>query len=414
MIHEAVAETSRFENYTEAVVIWSPLLYRCENTKLDHKVAQLDVYTPSDMRAPGAVWGLYALESAMDELAVKLGMDPVELRLKNYTDKDAETGHPFSSKNLRECYRAAAERFGWAKRNPQPRSMRDGDMLAGWGMAGGIWEAMQFPASAKAVLTANGKLNVASATEDIGTGTYTAMTQIAADALGVPIEDVSFQLGDSSFPDAPVEGGSFTVASVGSAVKAACEKLRDKLFAAAKASPSEKASMADLMRRARLDRIEEQAALKPDGKREKFACYAHTAIFAEVKVDPELGTIRVTRVVTAVAGGRVINPKTARSQILGGIVWGIGMALEEESVMDQAFGRFMNHSLAEYHVPVNADIRELEVIFVEEKDDIVNPLGAKGLGEIGEVGVGAAIANAVFHATGKRIRDLPITSDKLL
>src|SRR5262245_20500598 len=228
IIHKAIAETSRFEDYSETVAHWSAMLYRCENVRLEYKLAQLDVYTPIDMRAPGATWGLYALESAMDELAYELGVDPLELRLKNYADEDQSKKKPYSSKELRECYRQGAEKFGWSRRNHEPRSMKevgkDGDQLIGWGMATGVWEAMQMTASANAVLTADGTLKVGSATADIGTGTYTIMTQIAAETLGLPIEKVTFELGDSSLPQAPVEGGSFTAASVGTAVKAVCDK----------------------------------------------------------------------------------------------------------------------------------------------------------------------------------------------
>lgn len=439
VIHEAVSETSRFEDYVETVVDWSGLLYQCDDVRLDHRVAPLDLYTPLDMRAPGAVWGLYALECAMDELAVALRVDPVELRLRNYAARDQNEDRPFSSKELRACYQQGAERFGWARRNPEPRSMRDGEALVGWGMAGGVWEAMHEKASARAVLTADGRLTVGSATEDIGTGTYTVMTQIAAEMMGLPLSNVTFKLGDSSLPKAPVEGGSFTVSSVGSAVSAVCEKLRARLLRLARkisgsplagadlddvifadgairlrSDPSRAVSLTDALRRGKLDAIEEEATTRPRASQKRHSRYTHSAVFAEVKVDPDFGTIRVTRVVSAVAGGRVLNPKTARSQVLGGLVWGIGTALEEESVIDQAFGRFMNHNLAEYHVPVNADVHDLEVLFVEEHDEIVNPLGAKGLGEIGVVGVAAAIANAVFHATGRRVRDLPITLDKLL
>jgi xanthine dehydrogenase YagR molybdenum-binding subunit len=444
LIHTAFAETSGFEDYTEQVVNWSGMLYRCDNARFEHKVAQLDVYTPIDMRAPGATWGVYAIECAMDELAYKLEIDPLELRLKNYSDKDQNQDKPYSSKELRECYRQGAEKFRWSKRNPSPGSMKgegqDGDHLIGWGMATGAWEAMRFPAGAKAVLTADGKLNVSSATADIGTGTYTIMTQIAAETLGLPIENVTFALGDSSLPEAPVEGGSFTAASVGTAVKVVCDAVRVKLSELAQKvekSPlagarledlvfsdgrislsgdaSKFVSITDAMRHGGVSRIEEVAGASPDEqKQSQYAHNIHSAIFAEVKVDQDLGVIQVTRVVSAVAAGRILNPKTARSQVMGGIVWGIGSALEEETVMDQNFGRFINHNLAEYHVPVNADIHEIDVIFVEEKDSIVNPLGVKGLGEIGVVGVAAAIANAVFHATGKRIRSLPITLDKLL
>jgi xanthine dehydrogenase YagR molybdenum-binding subunit len=440
LIHTALAETSRFEDYTEQVVHWSGMLYQCDNARFEHKVAQLDVYTPIDMRAPGATWGVYAIECAMDELAYKLGIDPLELRLKNYAEKDQNQDKPYSSKELRECYRQGAEKFGWSRRNPSPGAMQDGDRLIGWGMATGVWEAMRFAAGAKAVLTADGKLKVSSATADIGTGTYTIMTQIAAETLGLPIENVTFELGDSSLPEAPVEGGSFTAATVGPAVKVVCDAVRVKLSELAQKvekSPltgarledlvfsdgrislsgdaSKFVSITDAMRHGGVSSIEEEAGASPDEqKQSQYAHNTHSAIFAEVKVDQDLGVIQVTRVVSAVAAGRILNPKTARSQVMGGIVWGIGSALEEESVMDQNFGRFINHNLAEYHVPVNADTHEIDVIFVEEKDSIVNPLGVKGLGEIGIIGVAAAIANAVFHATGKRIRKLPITLDKLL
>jgi xanthine dehydrogenase YagR molybdenum-binding subunit len=439
LIHEALAETSHFEEYSENVVGWSGLLYQCDNVKFDHKVAQLDVYTPIDMRAPGAAWGVYALECAMDELAYKLGTDPLALRLKNYAEKDQNENKPFSSKELRECYRQGAEKFGWAKRTPAPRSMRKGNKLIGWGMATGAWEAQQRKASAKAVLTLDGKLTVGSATADIGTGTYTVMSQIAADTLGVPIEDVTFKLGDSSLSESPVEGGSWTAATIGSAVKAACNGICEKVFTQARKmegsplagakladvtfadgqirlqrDPSQAVSLTDAMRHGNVNSVEEETSAKPDAKQSQYSRYVHSAVFAEVEVDEDLGVILVTRVVSAVAAGRVINPKTARSQVMGGIVWGIGMALEEESVIDQHFGRIMNHNLAEYHVPVNADVRDIDVIFVEEHDTIVNPLGVKGLGEIGLVGVAAAITNAVFHATGKRVRSLPITLDKVL
>lgn len=409
--HEAIAETSRFEDFTETVVNWSTTLYRCDNVSVDHKLVKLDLYTPMDMRAPGATWGVYALECAMDELAAKLDMDPLELRLKNYAEKDQNEDTPFSSKELRACYRQGAERFGWARRNPAPRSMREGHALIGWGMATAVWEAMQEEASARAVLTADGRLTVSSATADIGPGTYTVMTQIAAETLGLPIEKVTFVLGDSSLPKAPVEGGSFTAASVGSAVKAACDKVRRRLNRLRADGDGE---LTDVMRAAGVASIDERATAKPSKKQEGYALNTHAAVFAEVRVDEELGTVRVSRVVSAVAAGRILNPKTARSQIVGGIVWGIGMALQEDSVMDHAFGRFMTHNLADYHVPVNADVHEVDVIFVDEHDEVVNPLGVKGVGEIGLVGVGAAIANAVYHATGTRVRDLPITLDTLL
>jgi xanthine dehydrogenase YagR molybdenum-binding subunit len=414
LTHEVIAETSRFEQFTETVADWSGMLYRCDNVAFSHKLVPLDVYTPMDMRAPGAAWGLYALECAMDELAVALAMDPLELRLKNYAEKDQNEDTPFSSKELRECYRQGAERFGWARRNPVPRSTRRGHTLIGWGMATGVWEAMQMEASARAVLTADGMLRVSSATADIGPGTYTVMTQIAAETLGMPMEHVAFELGDSSLSKAPVEGGSFTVASVGSAVKLACEKVRRRLDEAKKKHGSRAVSMTDIMREASLDTIDEKATARPSKKREERAHYAHTAVFAEVEVDEDFGTVRVTRVVSAVAAGRILNPKTARSQIVGGIVWGIGMALEEESLLDPRFARFVNTTLSEYHVPVNADVPAIDIQLIEEQDELVSPVGAKGAGEIGITGAAAAVCNAVYHATGKRVRELPILLDKLL
>jgi xanthine dehydrogenase YagR molybdenum-binding subunit len=417
LVHEAIAETSRFEDFTETVVNWSGILYHCDNVAFDHRVVPLDVYTPMDMRAPGAAWGVYALECAMDELAVRLAVDPMELRLRNYAERDETTGKPFSSKELRACYRQGADRFGWTRRDPRPRSMRDGDALVGWGMAGGIWEAMQESATARAVLTADGTLTVSAATADIGTGTYTIMTQIAAETLGLPLEAVTFQLGDSHLPAAPIEGGSWTAASVGSAVKAACEKVRERVAALARRldgpAPDGGVPLTEIMRRSGVGTLREEATTEPSPRHQDYALYTHSAVFAEVHVDEALGTVRVTRVVSAVAGGRVLNPKTARNQIVGGIVQGIGMALHEESVLDHALGRFMTRHLADYHIPVHADVPDVDVIFVDERDEIVNPLGAKGLGEIGLVGVAAAIANAVHHATGRRVRDLPITLDKL-
>lgn len=440
LYHDAMSETSQFEDYTEVVVNWGGMLYPTENVKMDYKLVSLDVYTPLDMRAPGGVTGMHALEVAMDELAYSLGMDPLQLRLKNYTDEDHNEKRPYSSKELRACFRQGAERFGWASRNPEPRSMRKDHNLIGWGMATGIWEANQMPARAEAVLMVNGKLRVSSATADIGTGTYTIMTQIAADTLGMPISDVLFKLGDTDLPIAPISGGSWTAATIGSAVQEACQAVGKTLLKLAKKMPDspfkgtkwEEVEFVDKHLRLKNEpdiaiplqtlvdqnggkAVRETVSSLPNAlKLKNYTRAVHSAVFVEVMVDEELGTVKVTRAVSAIAGGRILNPKTARSQILGGMVWGISKALHEESVLDHNFGRFMNHNLAEYHVSVNADIHDLDVIFVEEHDEIVNALGIKGLGEIGIVGMPAAVANAVFHATGKRIRDLPITLDKLL
>lgn len=435
LVHEVIGQTSRFEDFTEHVAEWSGMLYHCDHLRLAYRLAPLDVYTPLDMRAPGAATGLFALESAMDELAWAAGVDPVQLRLTNYAETNQNEGKPYSSKELRACYQQGADAFGWSDRSPQPRSMRNGNQLVGYGMATGVWEAMQMPASARATLTADGRLIVASATCDIGPGTATVMTQIAADTLGIDPAHVEFRLGDSSLPKAPLQGGSFTVSSVGSAVREACLALAEQLCDAARQLPggpfTDASSLCFVDGRvqqgedagrsvalgtllARHGSLEAEVQAQPGKLRERYASATHSAVFVEVQVDEALGTVRVTRVVSAIAAGRVINAKTARSQILGGVVWGIGMALHEEAMIDHELGRCMNHNLADYHLPVHADIGDIEVIFVDEDDQIVNPLGSKGVGEIGIVGVAAAVANAVYHATGKRIRQLPITLDKLL
>ena len=436
--HEAIAVTSQFEEFSRNDTGWAALLYKSANAKYVHRLARLDVPTSCDMRAPGAATGVYALESAMDELAVALKLDPIELRLRCYSDRDQNEDVPYTSEQLRECYRQGAETFGWGKRNPEPRSMRDGSELVGWGMASGVWEALQMPAAARIVLTANGHAEVFCAASDIGTGTYTILAQVAADALGLPIENINVRLGDSTLPQAPVEGGSWMAASASHAVVATADEVRKELLTLAstiKGSPLGKTSLedttlvggqivskrdtslaisiADVMRHGAIDRIEKEKTNSfPEDS--GHARNTHSAVFAEVKVDEQLGVIRVTRIVNAVAAGRILNAKTAHSQVMGGVVWGIGMALHEETLFDHRFGRVMNANIAEYHVPVNADVHDIKVIFVDESDETINPLGIKGLGEIGIVGVAAAIANAVYHATGKRVRDLPITLDKVI
>src|SRR6478609_3346704 len=435
--HDAVTVTSQYEDFHRHETTWSGLLYKSANAKYTHKLARLDLPTSCDMRGPSATTGVYALESAMDELAVALKLDPLEFRLRCYSDRDQHGDRPFSSKALRECYRQGAEAFGWDKRNPEPRSMRDAGDLVGWGMATGVWEALQWSITVRIVLSANGHAEVACATSDIGTGTYTIMAQVAADMLGLPLENISIKLGDSSLPQSPVEGGSWIAASVSNAIATTADAIRDELLRLAKQVPgsplaniapgevaladgklvskrdaSRSVSIADAMRHSGVDRIEQEKTTNPTDDPAR-AHNTHAAIFAEVKVDDQLGVIRVTRVVSAVAAGRILNTKTASSQILGSVVWGIGMALHEETLIDHRFGRIMNANIAEYHVPVNADVYDIKVIFVDEPDDS-NPLGIKGLGEIGIVGVAAAVANAVYHATGTRVRNLPITIDKLM
>jgi xanthine dehydrogenase YagR molybdenum-binding subunit len=438
--HDCVAATSQFEDYQENLVNWSGLLYHCDNVRLGYRLAKLDTCTPCDMRAPGAASGVTAFECAIDELAFAAGIDPLAFRQLNYAAADENEGKQFTSKALESCYRAAGDAFGWHHRNAAPCSMREGRELIGWGMASGVWEASTMKTSATCSLAADGQATVAVAASDIGTGTRTILTQIAADTLGLPMKSVTAQIGDSSLPTSPVEGGSWTAASAGAAVSKACVDVREKLFGHARkmtnspladadsadvsfqdgrialaADPARGVTIAEAMQAAEADRIDGKGTSGPDAATMlKYVSYTHSAVFAEVRVDEELGVVRVTRVVCGVGAGRILNPRTARSQILGGIVMGIGMALHEEAMTDHAFGRIVNHNLAEYHVPVHADIHDIEVIFVEEHDDRANPIGVKGLGEIGIVGTAAAVANAIFHATGRRIREFPITIDRIL
>jgi xanthine dehydrogenase YagR molybdenum-binding subunit len=437
--HRLVLNRSTYEDYSEDFLMVARMIYRCPNVKTLFQNVVTDLQTPAAMRAPGAVSQMFALECAMDELAYALEIDPLKLRLINYSEIDPESGKPFSSKALRECYRLGAEKFGWHHRKPEPRSMRDGELLVGWGTATGIWPAMQMTASAQVTLHLDGTAHVTSATTDIGPGTYTVMTIIAAEHLGIAAENVKFELGDSRFPKAPAQGGSWTTASVGSAIHGAAQAIKAKLLALANeaadspfvgadldgitmldgelslASNSTKSvKIADLMRSHGLVELSETHESAPSAEREKYTCIAHGAQFVEVKVDPQLGTVKVSRVIEVTACGKIINPKTSHSQEIGGVIWGIGMALEEATEIDHRYGRMMNASLESYHLPVNADVHSIETIFVEEEDQIVNPLGVKGMGELGLVGIPAAIANAVYHATGVRVRDLPITADKLI
>jgi xanthine dehydrogenase YagR molybdenum-binding subunit len=409
IVHDAHQETSTYEEYSEALLETSRFLYSCANVYTRHRVARMNVNTPTFMRAPGEVSGNFALECAMDELAVALNIDPLELRRRNEPTIDEFRKLPFSSRSTSECYRVAAERFGWSRRDPRPRSMRDGRSLIGWGMATANYPMNFAPASAKAHLLPDGTAEVTSAASDMGPGTWTSMTQVAAETLGLPIERVKFVLGDTRLPRAPVHGGSMTMASVGTAVQAACRKAREDALARAGTS-----DLADAMPRLGQP-IEATADVTPGDAGQRFSMHAFGAVFVEVAVDPDLGETRVRRIVGAYGAGRIVNPKLARSQCLGGMIGGIGMALMEHSVVDARNGRVPNANLAEYAVPVQADAPQvMDVIFVEEHDAHVNPLGVKGVGEIAMVGVAPAIVNAVFHATGKRIRALPVTPDKLL
>jgi xanthine dehydrogenase YagR molybdenum-binding subunit len=409
IVHDGHQETSSYEEFTEALLNATRFLHSCPNVYTRHRLAPLNVHTPTYMRAPGEVSGIFALESAMDELAVALDVDPVELRLRNEPQMDEFRKLPFSSRSTRECYRVAAARFGWSRRSPKPRSMRDGRWLIGYGMASATYPMNYAPASARARLLPDGRAEVTSAASDMGPGTWTSMTQVAAEALGLPIERVKFTLGDTRLPRAPVHGGSLTMASVGSAVQAACRMAREQALARSGVD-----DLGEALRRLGQP-VEASADVKPGDASQKYSMHAFGAVFVEVAVDPDLGETRVRRIVGAYGAGRVVNPKMARSQCIGGMIGGIGMALMEHSVVDPRNGRVANANFAEYAVPVHADTpRVMDVIFVPEDDPHVNPLGVKGLGEIAMVGVAPAITNALFHATGKRIRALPATPDKLL
>jgi len=432
--------------------------YACPNVSTHAIQVRQSIPTPGWMRAPGEAEGSFALESAIDELAYALGIDPLELRVKNHAHVHPATGLPWSSNALNDCYRHGAERFGWSARTPQPRSMRNGRQLVGYGMARAALGAYQPPCKAIASIRRDGTAFVRSGATDIGPGPYTVMTMLAADCLGVPIERVQFGLGDSAMPEAPQEGGSGLTGALGNAVQAACvdlvravvNRVRDDEASPLKGcrlegitvrdggiqitdDPGRFETYAAILTRHALDEVTVEAESAPPGETSsttmivRDGCFipftapstgarAHAGAFAahfvEVHVDPDLGTIRVVRVVSAVDGGRILNPKTARSQIIGGIAMGIGMALLEETVSDRT-GRVVNTSLADYVVAVNADVRDVDVLFVGQPDSMT-PLGTKGIGELALTGIAAAIANAVYHATGTRVRSLPISIEKLL
>ena len=398
--HQSTSTTSRFDDFLEPAAMVSRHQYKCDNLQTMHRLVRLDIGTPTYMRAPGESSGSFALESAIDELAHELGIDPIDFRLHNYAEVDPVEGKPFSSKSLRRCYQLGAERFGWQKRTRRPELVLRAGKLVGTGMATASYPANFTKARALARMNPDGTVLVQSGAVDIGTGTYTVMAQVAAETLGVPYDQVRFDLGDTEMPEAPRSGGSITAASVASAVQAACRGLRQKLDALG-GLPSAP--------------VEAVGEVSPSEERKKYALHSFGAQFAEVEVDPDLGMVRVVRMVGVFAAGRILNARLALSQFMGGMVWGIGMALHEQAVYDENLGRIVTRDLADYHVPSHKDVVAIDPVFLPvEKDEIVDPAGVKGIGEIGITGAAAAIANAVFNATGKRVRTLPITPDKLL
>jgi xanthine dehydrogenase YagR molybdenum-binding subunit len=437
--HDVYSHTSVIEDFTEPSSVQTRMLYACPNITTSQKIVPLNVGTPTFQRAPGESTGTFALEIAMDELAYKLNMDPVQLRMKNYAVLDPTTSKPFSSKHLKECYEQGAERFGWSNRNPQPRSHREGNDLVGYGMATATYPANRSAASARVTIDPDGRVMVASGSQDLGTGTYTIMAQVAAATLHLPISAIHAELGDTRMPRAPVSGGSQSAASVTPAVQAAAQQAQLKLLTLAsndsssplhgispaelefddgkilrKSAPGASETYTALLRRNGNHSISATATAQPDQVVEQYSTHSWGAVFAEVSVDELLGMQQVRRIVAVYDIGTLLSGKTGKSQLIGGIVWGVSLALLEETHIDARSGRPVNNNLAEYHVPVNADIGEIEVITLNIPDKIFDPLGARGIGEIGITGAGAAVANAIYHATGKRIREAPITPDKLM
>lgn len=422
--HEAWSHSARYDDFYETAAVQTRSLYAAAHRMTQHRVCRLDLPRADSCRAPGEAVGLLALECAMDELAHELGIDPVELRLRNEPSQDPEKKIPFSTRQLVQCLHEGARRFGWDKRNAKPRQVREGRWLLGMGMCATTRSNYLQKARCKVTLDGQGVLTARMAMTDIGTGTYTILTQIAAEMLGLPSAQVRIELGDSEFPPTSGSGGSFGAATSGSALYDACEKLRAAIAHSAGIDPA-KALFGDGKiqgsgKTVHLATLVGAQGLSADGEIQsgdmsrKFSQQAYGAQFAEVAVDSESGEVRVRRMLGVFAAGRILNPKTAASQVRGGMIWGISNALHEEGVLDPRHGYFANHDLAEYHVAAHADIPAVEVVFLPEIDDKANPLKIKGVGELGISGAGAAVANAIFNATGVRVRDYPITLDKLL
>jgi xanthine dehydrogenase YagR molybdenum-binding subunit len=438
--HQTVATTSSFDEFVEPASNASLNLYSSLAISTRHTAVRVDMGTPGPMRAPGEASGSAALESAMDEAALACGLDPLEFRLRNYAETDPASGKPYSAKALRECYAQAAERFGWAGRPLQPRQMRDAaGNLVGWGMGSALFHAPMFQAEARATLRSDGTALVETSGADMGQGAWTALAQLAADGLGLDIDRIEFRSGSSELPDGGVAGGSGHTATAGNALYNAGSDVITKLTELAVNAPESplygagnagveardgrlyhsgderrSESYTDILARAGVTTIEGHGkGVRNPADAEARAMFSHGAVFAEVKVDPDLGQVRVTRLVGAFAAGRIINPRLARSQLYGGMIWGVSFALHEEAIVDHRTGRIMNADLAEYHIPVNADVPSVEALLIEEHDPYVNGLGIKGVGEIGITGTVGAIANAVWHATGKRVRRFPIRLEDL-
>ncbi|HKH69108.1 MAG TPA: xanthine dehydrogenase family protein molybdopterin-binding subunit, partial [Reyranella sp.] len=435
LLHDTVAQTSTYGEYADPVATPTRMMYACANVATTHRLVRVNAPQPNPARAPGEGPGSFALESALDELAHKLDLDPIELRRRNFADRDQHAGLPWSSNGLLECYRVGTEAFGWARRPRTPGTLRDGRHRLGWGMAAACYPAYRIASQAAVGIGADGRVNVRCGTQDMGSGTYTVLAQLAAEALGVPYASVDVALGDTLLPEGPYSGGSMATASFTPAIEDAARQLRADLIARAVADPhsplhgqqpdqvgveagvmragNRSESLADLLARVAPQGLEATTAAAPNAKPTK-SFYGFGAVFAEVRVDPDFGEVRVTRLSSAYATGRILNPLLARSQFVGGLVWGIGMALHEQTVMDKNLGRIVNDNLADYLIPVHADMPRFDIHMLPDDEPHLGSGGVKGIGMLGTCGTAAAIANAVFHATGRRIRDLPIRLEQLL
>ncbi len=438
IVHEATAQTSTYEDFMEGTVNASKFMYACPNVSTVYRLVPLDYSSPIWMRGPGEATGTFALESAMDEMAHKLKMDPLQFRLLNYAETDPERNLPFSTKYVKEGYKMGADKIGWDKRPSTPGTLKEGDWMVGYGMSSGVFNAGRGEASCRAVLNEDGILLIQTAASDAGPGTATMMVQVASEALGLPINKIKYELGNSNLPPAPSQGGSSTTSTVGSAVHIACMavknalikllvekepafkdmKVGDLVFSGGNIASAKNAAtsvdIAAFLAKHKVPAIDITETSKSDPAARKFSIYSFSIHFVEVRVHPKTGVVRVTKVVTVADAGKIVSPKSAASQMIGGVTGGIGMALMEETVTDHRFGRMVNNNFADYHVPVSADVPHIETIFIDTPDTTLNPIGSKGMGEIALIGFAAAIANAVFNATGKRVRDLPITPDKLI
>ncbi|GAA4202342.1 molybdopterin-dependent oxidoreductase [Pedobacter jeongneungensis] len=413
--HRAYGETSTYENFTEGVVNMAKFMYQCDNVNTSYAIVPVDLGVPIWMRGPGEATGAFALESAIDEMAHALDMDPLDFRIKNDPETDQQKNKPFSSKNIKEAYKIGAEKIGWSNRKNKPGSLVEGPWQTGYGVSVGVFNANRGKASVKGILKADGSLLLQSATSDIGPGTGTGMTLIANKLMKIPVNKITFELGDSSLPPATSQGGSATLSTVGSAVNDVCVALKSAIAElAANSNMDATANFVEVLKKNNLPSIEVTKESQSGKEKDNYSMYSFSIHFVQVKVHALTGVVKMSKIVSVGDSGTIVSPKTARSQMLGGAVGGIGMALTEESIIDHRYGRYINNNFADYHVPVNADVPEIDVNFINKPDPYINPMGAKGMGEIALIGFSAAVANAVFNATGKRIRTLPITPDKVL